>query len=169
MKKKRETAIVKKAKSITLMEQIDSHLNLDIYIIDSGWNSLAHRHLEGELELFKAYIIEHNVHVLSRKQSVAFLKRHHELIGRDPIIAVVDRLARNMNNPDGFGTCLELGMIDDPARIDWLLKMFVRVINSKSEILDIANTFRKHNYKEGIKGTIEIIMESLGGRGHQNH
>ena len=165
----RTAAAEEKTKNAALLREIDSHLNLDIYIIDSGWHSTAHAHLAREFDLFKAYLSEHNLYVLTPQQSVDFLKKHPELIGRDPVIAVVDRLARDMNNLDGFGTRLELGMIEDPARIDWLLRMFVRVINSQAEILDIANTFRKYNYKEGVKGTIEIIMETLGTLGQQHH
>jgi hypothetical protein len=164
MKKKKASA-----KDSASLEQIDSHLNLDIYVIDSGWKTLAHKILVGEMDLFKAYLKEHNLFILSPEQSVAFLKEHPEMIGRDPIIAVVDKLARDLDNPDGFGTRLELGGIHDPKRIHWLIQMFVRVINSKSEILDIANTFRKYNHKAGVKGAVEIVMETFGTFGSGHH
>ena len=141
---------------------IESRLRLDIYIIDSGWDSLAHNYLQSVIDLFKAYLTDHNLYILSPEQSVAFLKEHPRLIGKDPIIAVVDKLARALDNPDGFGTRLELGLIKDPYRIEWLIKMFLRIVNDRKEILDIAYTFRKYNHKEGIRGAIEIIMESLG-------
>ena len=39
--------------------------------------------------------------------------------------------------------------------------MFVRIVNDREEILDIAHTFSKYNHKEGIKGAIDIIMATL--------
>ncbi len=146
------------------IESIDAQSRLDIYIIDSGWDSLAHRVLQHSLDLFTAYLTEHNVYVLTPEQSTAFLKEHPELIGKDPIIAIVDDLARKLNNPHGFGTRLELGLVNDAFRLECLLKMFLQIVNDKMNIFDIAYTFRKHNHKEGIKGAVEIIMESFGNR-----
>ena len=141
--------------------EIESDLRLDIYIIDSGWESLAHTYLASVIDLFKAYLTEHNLYILSPEQSIAFLKEHPHYIGRDPIIAVVDKIARTLNNPEGFGAQLELGLIEDPHRIEELIKMFVRIVNNKDRILEIAHAFRKYNHKEGIKGALDIVMEAL--------
>ena len=143
-------------------ENIEAKSRLDIYIIDSGWDSLAHHVLHRFLDLFKAYLTEHNVYMLSPEQSVAFLKQHPGLIGKDPIIAIVDDLARKLNNPYGFGTRLELGAVNDPLRLEQLLKMFLQVVNDRKSILDIAYTFRELNHKEGVKGALDIVMESFG-------
>jgi len=142
--------------------KIESNLRLDIFIIDSGWKSLAHTYLASVIDLFKAYLTEHNLYILSPEQSIAFLKEHPYYIGRDPIIVVVDKMARTLNNPEGFGTQLELGPIEDPHRIEGLIKMFVSIVNDKEKILEIAQTFRKYYHKEGIEGAIDIIMETLG-------
>lgn len=143
---------------------IESHSRLDIYIIDSGWDSLPHRVLHRSLDLFKAYLTDHNVYVLTPEQSTAFLKQYPDLIGKDPIIAIVDGLARKLSNPSGFGTRLELGLVNDAYRLEYLLKMFLQIVNTKTDILDIAYTFREHNHMEGVKGAIDIIMESFGNR-----
>ena len=145
-------------------QEIDSDLRLDIYIIDSGWESLAHTYLASVIDLFKAYLTEHNLYILSPEQSIAFLKEHPHYIGRDPIIVVVDKIARTLNNPEGFGTQLELGLIKEPYRIEAMIKMFVRIVNDKEMILDIAYTFRKYNHKEGIQGALDIILATLGHR-----
>jgi hypothetical protein len=141
--------------------EIESDLRLDIYVIDSGWESLAHSYLASVIDLFKAYLTEHNLYILSRDQSIAFLMDHPSYIGSDPIIVVVDKIARTLNKHEGFGTQLELGLIKDPHRIESLIKMFVRIVNDKEKILDIAHTFRKYNHKEGINGAIDIIMAIL--------
>ena len=97
--------------------EIESDFRLDIYIIDSGWESPAHTYLDSVIDLFKAYLTEHNLYILSPEQSIAFLKEHPQYIGSDPIIVVIDKIARNLNNHEGFGTQLELGLIKDPHRI----------------------------------------------------
>jgi hypothetical protein len=147
-------------------ESIEAQSRLDIYIIDSGWDSLPHRVLHRSLDLFKTYLTDHNVYILTPEQSAAFLKQHPDLIGKDPIIAIVDGLARKLNNPSGFGTRLELGLVHDAYRLEYLLKMFLQIVNTKTDILDITETFREHNHKEGVRGAIEIIMESFGS--HKN-
>lgn len=144
--------------------EIESDSGLDIYIIDSGWESLAHTYLASVIDLFKAYLTEHNLYILSPEQSIAFLKKHPHSIGRDPIIVAVDKIARTLNNPEGFGTQLELGLIKDPHRIEELIKMFVRIVSNKDKILEIAHAFRKYNHKEGIGGALDIIMATLDHR-----
>ncbi len=161
---KKRSSVKDTAPKEKVFDSVESKSRLDIYIIDSGWDSLAHRVLQRSLDLFRAYLTDHDVYVLTPKQSTAFLKQHPELIGKDPIIAIVDGLARKLQNPDGFGTRLELGLVNDEYRLECLLKMFLQIVNDKTSIFDIAYTFRKYNHKEGIKGAIDIIMESFGNR-----
>jgi hypothetical protein len=59
--------------------EIEPDLRLDIYVIDSGWESLAHSYLASVIDLFKAYLTEHNLYILSRDQSIAFLMDHPQL------------------------------------------------------------------------------------------
>lgn len=139
----------------------ESNLRLDIFIIDSGWDSVAHRVLNNSMDLLKNYLKKHNLYVLSPEQSMQVLMAHSDLIGRDPILMVVDRLAAKLNNPHGFGARLILGHIHDEHRVDWLIKMFVKIVNTHFEALDIAYTFQQYNHKIGVKGAIDIIMESF--------
>ena len=97
---------------------------------------------------------------------------------------VVDRLAQKLNNPHGYGARIMLGNIHDRERVDWLIKMFLRVVNTHAETLDIAYTVQQYNYKEGHPGRrryyrgidrtpleegiatsspVEGIMEPIGG------
>ena len=61
-----------------------------IFIIDSGWNTLARRVLRHNFALIRRLHKEELIYLLSRKKSAEFIRRHRSLIGRDPIIAVHD-------------------------------------------------------------------------------
>ena len=61
-----------------------------IFIIDSGWNTVARRVLRHNFSLIRRLHKEEFVYLLSRKKSAEFIRRHRSLIGRDPIIAVHD-------------------------------------------------------------------------------
>jgi hypothetical protein len=144
------------------IEDLDSLLRLDIYVIDSGWDSVAHRVLCNSLDLIKNYLVNHNLYVLSPDQSTKLLSAHSELIEKDPVLMVVDPLALKLRNPHGYGARLVLGQIYDESRVEWLIRMFLRVVNTHSETLDIAHTFQEYNYREGVKGAVEIVFESFG-------
>lgn len=146
-------------------EELNS-FKLDVYIVDAGWDSLAHRVLNESMELIKSYLRDQNLFILSPEQSVKFLRSHPDLVGRDPIVIIVDRLARKLQNPDGFGARIGLGLIENEYELHNLIKMFLTVINKHESTLDIANTFRKYNHQEGMNGAIDIIMESFSRGGH---
>ncbi len=150
-------------------DALESGLKLDVYIIDSGWDSVAHRVLEGAEDLFETYLSDHNLYKLTRDQSIELLRKHPDIIGKDPVVMVVDKLARVLENPSGYGARLMLGLVHDKQRVEWLIKMFLRVVNTHAETLDIAHTFQEMNYKEGIKGTVEIVMESIGTQFQAGH
>ena len=161
---KKDLPIEKEAHSLmsSSLVSMKDRLRLDVYVIDSGWDSVAHSVLQRSMDLFKTYLTDHNLYLLSHEQSAEYLKAHPELIGQDPILIVVDHLAKKLHNPQGFGTLIALGLIKDRARVEWLIKMFLKIINTHTETLDIAYTFQQYNHKEGVKGTVDIIMESVG-------
>ena len=153
----------RRAKAASPVPHLEQELCLDTYIIDSGWDSVAHRALEGAMGQLVPLLSGQRLFRLSPEQSIAFLKEHAELIGKDPIVVVVDRLARKLENPGGYGVRLCLGMIQDPQRLDWVLRLFARIVNTHAETLDIAYTFSRFSHKLGVQGAVEIIMESIGG------
>src|SRR5271169_5636249 len=61
-----------------------------IFIIDSGWNTVARRVLRHNFALVRRLHKEDPIYLLSRKKSRDFIHRHRSLICRDPIIAVHD-------------------------------------------------------------------------------
>ena len=146
---------------------------LDVYVVDSGWEGLGHRILTKSIGIMKRFLTSHKLFVMSQDQSDAFLKRHPSYIGRDPLLVVVDPGARLRNSKSGFGTVLVLGDYHwvvgrsknpqlSEIQFQTLIKMFLRIINSNEGSTEIADDFRNHNHQVGVKGTLEIVMDSLG-------
>ena len=151
------------------LDALESGLKLDVFIIDAGWDSVAHQVLHREMPLIKTYLTTHNLYVLTPEQSIRLLTSHPQMIGKDPILMVVDKFARALANPHGYGARIHLGTISEEHHVLWLIRMFLQIVNNHSETLDIAYTFQQYNYKEGIKGTVEIVMESFGNRVQGGH
>src|SRR5208283_385929 len=81
-----------------------------IFIVDSGWNSAAHRVLVENFGLLRNLQKDDPIYVLSPEQSITFQRRHGSRIGRDPIIAVHDMDALDRGGTSGFhGFRLSLG------------------------------------------------------------
>ncbi|PTY01921.1 hypothetical protein DB346_10755 [Verrucomicrobia bacterium LW23] len=137
----------------------------DVYVIDSGWNVPAHHVLKAERVLFSQFLKQHRLYVLTKEQSQEFLRENPSLIGKDPIVAIVDKESLVKGNPAGFGARLELGLVKDRDRVVWLLKMILRIVNNRRACLNLTRTIRDATHKEGFKGAVEIIMESIGQHG----
>jgi hypothetical protein len=154
-------------------EKGDPSLRLDVYVIDSGWESLPHRVLSRSIKMMQRYLSAHNLYILSPEQSVEFLKNHPHLMGRDPLLAVVDPQARRQDSKSGFGASVALGRFSwvlgrpenpapDEAKLQAMIKMFLRIVTCHDGTKSIADEFRRFNHKEGTRGTLEIVMDSLG-------
>jgi hypothetical protein len=89
------------------------------------------------------------------------------------LLAVVDPQARRQESPSGFGTSVALGRfswvlgrpdnpVPDEAQLQAMVKMFLRIVTSHDGTQNIADEFRRFNHKEGTRGTLEIVMDSLG-------
>src|SRR3984893_11347722 len=91
-----------------------------IFIVDSGWNSPAHRVLVENFALIRNLQKDDPIYVLSLEQSIAFQRHHASRIGRDPIIAVHDMEALDKGETVGFhGFRLSLGLLRPPSRRSW--------------------------------------------------
>jgi hypothetical protein len=87
-----------------------------IFIVDSGWNSAAHRVLVENFALIRNLQKDDPIYVLSREQSIEFQRHHGSRIGRDPIIAVHDMDALDKGGASGFhGFRLSLGLAHPPT------------------------------------------------------
>jgi hypothetical protein len=91
-----------------------------IFIVDSGWNSAAHRVLVKNFALIRKLQQDDPIYVLSREQSIEFMCRHGSRIGWDPIIAVHDVDAMDRGGTTSFhGFRLSLGLLHTPSRRSW--------------------------------------------------
>ena len=78
---KKDLPIEKEAHSpmSSSMVSMKDRLRLDVYVIDSGWDSVAHGVLERSMDLFKTYLTGHNLYLLSHEQAAEYLKRTQSL------------------------------------------------------------------------------------------
>lgn len=130
----------------------------EVYVIDSGWKNEASECVRESLELFKKYLKDHDVYVLDEDQSEDFLQNHPQLLGKDPIIAILDREAIRRQSRNGVGARLMLGRVHDKNRVQALLKMLLRIVNTRKLALDLPKSIRQEVHREGVSGAIEVIM-----------
>jgi hypothetical protein len=130
-----------------------------IFIVDSGWNSPAHRVLVENFALIRNLQKDDPIYVLSREQSIAFQRHHASRIGRDPIIAVHDMEALDKGGTVGFhGFRLSLGLLRTPQQALLGLQAFVRFLVTHRRSTDLEADIRANLRREGLMGAIEIIM-----------
>jgi hypothetical protein len=100
-----------------------------IFIVDSGWNSPAHRVLVENFALIRQFQKDDPIYVLSREQSIELQRRHGSRIGWDPIIAVHDIEALDKGGSAGFhGFRLSLGLLRTPQQALLGLQAFARFL-----------------------------------------
>jgi hypothetical protein len=130
-----------------------------IFIVDSGWNSAAHRVLVENFALIRNLQKDDPIYVLSREQSIEFQRHHGSRIGRDPIIAVHDMEALDKGGAAGFhGFRLSLGLLRTPQQALMGLQAFVRFLVTHRRSTDLEADIRANLRREGLMGAIEIIM-----------
>src|SRR5262245_26426241 len=142
--------------------QPDRRPRFEVYIIDSGWKTEASEVVRDSLELFTKYLQHHEVYVLTEDQSEQFLQSHPQLLGKDPIIAVLDREAIRRGSHTGIGARLLLGRIHDRNRVQALLKMLLRIVNTRHLAQDLPGSVRREVHREGVSGAVEVIMNTSG-------
>jgi hypothetical protein len=130
-----------------------------IFIVDSGWNSPAHKVLQENFGLIRDLQKEDPIYVLSREQSIEFVRRHQDRIGREPLIAVHDLAAmRESGTSDFHGFRLHLGLMHTPEQALLALQNFVRFVSTHRQSIDLEAEIRRDLRREGLGGAIEIIL-----------
>jgi hypothetical protein len=130
-----------------------------IYIVDSGWDSPAHRVLVENFALIRDLQKDDPIYVLSREQSIEFQRRHGTRIGRDPIIAVHDLAAMHKSGTADFhGFRLSLGLLRTPQQALQGLQSFARFLVTHRQSMDLEADIRADLRREGLAGAIEIIL-----------
>ena len=130
-----------------------------IFIVDSGWNSAAHRVLVENFALLRNLQKDDPIYVLSREQSIELQRRHGSRIVRDPTIAVHDMDALDRGGTSGFhGFRLHLGLLHTPQQALLGLQAFARFLVTYRHSTDLEADIRANLRREGLMGAMEIIM-----------
>jgi hypothetical protein len=130
-----------------------------IFVINTGWHSAASRVLNENIATLQELTREEPIYVLDQKTSLALLRRHTRLIGRDPIITVLDSTVLqtgDLKQPHGFR--LHLGLLHREDQVLGALQQFARFINTQRGCKDIDDEVRRRFRREGMAGAFEIIM-----------
>jgi hypothetical protein len=136
-----------------------------IFVIDTGWNSVARKALQENVDLIRAFNDEEEVYFLDRDKSIALLRQHCRLIGHDPIITVHDLRAlhrRRVHHVHGFR--LHLGLLRQEDQALRALQMFARFLRMNRSATDLEKVVRENLHKQGLAGAIEIV----GGVGYKH-
>ena len=101
-----------------------------IFVIDSGWHTVALKAMRENLPLFHALTGDDPIYVLDQAMSVALLRRHQELIGQDPIICVHDiRKFEQTGGTDGVhGIRMHLGHLHTEQAVAGAMQMLVQFL-----------------------------------------
>jgi hypothetical protein len=130
-----------------------------IFIIDSGWNSPAHKVLRENFGLIRDLQKDDPIYVLSREQSIEFIRHHQDRIGREPLIAVHDLAAMSASGTSDFhGFRLHLGLMRTPQQALLALQNFTRFLSTHRQSTDLEAEIRTDLRREGLAGAIEIIL-----------
>jgi hypothetical protein len=130
-----------------------------IFVVDSGWNSAAHRVLQENFGLIRDLQKDDPIYVLSREQSIEFIRHHQERIGREPLIAVHDLAAMSESGTSDFhGFRLHLGLLRTPQQALLALQNFTRFLSTHRQSTDLEAEIRTDLRREGLAGAIEIIL-----------
>ena len=133
-----------------------------IFIIDSGWNSVARRALRHNFALIRRLHRDDPIYLLSRKKSTEFIRRHRSLIGRDPIIAVHDSAAMGWRGTAGFhGFHLHLGIQRTPRQALLALQTFARFLATHRLSANLEADIRTELRREGVQGAVEILLHKV--------
>ena len=131
-----------------------------IFIIDAGWDSPAHRVLRRNFGLLRDLQRGERIYVLSREKSIEFIRGHRaDLVGKDPIIAVHDLEALGSTGTAAFhGFRLHLGLLRTEEQALLALQAFSRFLNANRQAGDLEALIRAQLRREGLFGAIEIIL-----------
>jgi hypothetical protein len=131
-----------------------------IFIIDTGWDSPAHKVLQENFGLIRELQREDPIYVLGREKSIEYLRHHQERIGHDPIIAVHDLAAiGDTGTTDFHGFRLRLGLLRTHQQALLALQNFARFLRMHRQSTDLEAEIRRGLRREGLAGAIEIILQ----------
>jgi hypothetical protein len=131
---------------------------LRIFIIDTGWNSIAGKVLRDNLSLFNDLTRDDPTYVVDRETSVKIVRRHQALIGRDPIISVHNLNALQRRGGAVHGFRAHLGLLRDEESILSALQLFAAFLSKFRNSEDFEAGVRRALRLEGLAGAVDIVM-----------
>ena len=130
-----------------------------IFIVDTGWDSPAHKVLQENFTLIRELQREDPIYVLGKEKSIEYMRHHQERIGHDPIIAVHDLAAMDDTGTTDFhGFRLRLGLLRTHQQALLGLQNFARFLRMHRQSTDLEAEIRRNLRREGLAGAIEIVM-----------
>jgi hypothetical protein len=138
-----------------------------VFVIDTGWNAPAHRVLRRQIPLFDTLIGNTPTYWLDRKTSVALLRKHQELIGRDPILVVHDLRAvkRSHSGLGVHGLRLHLGLLRSEHALARALQMVIHFLARHEASGNFEAEVHTRLQLEGLTGAVAIMA---GGTPHND-
>ena len=139
-----------------------------IFIVDGGWNSHAHRVLHENFRMLRDLAKNDPIYVLSREKSIELSLKYPSFLGKGPAIVVHDLAAVCEGRATGFrGFKLHLGLMHRAEQALLALELFTRFLATHRRSVDLEAEIRGDLRREGIIGAIEIILHheprELGG------
>lgn len=133
------------------------------FIIDTGWKSSSAKVIRDNFAMIRQHQEEGDaLYVLSKEQSLCLVKKHPDMIGKDPIIMVHDLRAHDYHAHEGgdddyHGFRLNLGIITDGEIALDALQRFLRFVSLHRRSCDIERDIQDKLHRDGMKGLIEIL------------
>lgn len=131
------------------------------FLIDSGWNTTCTRIVRENLDMITRFQNNDPLYILTREQSIALLKRHPHMIGKDPILLARDLHAgKGQCSNDYHGFHLNMGMVWEPNRAADGLRQFLNFLSTHRHSSNIENDIRQKLHRDGLQGAIEVLRQT---------
>ena len=129
-----------------------------IFVIDTGWTSPASRALHANMPVLMGMTRWDPIYVLDRETSIAVMRDHRDLVGKDPIISVHDLWAmKHHGHTREHGFRMHLGLLTDEDKALAALKMFAHFMARFRLSRDLEKHVHRQLRMSGLSGAIEIV------------
>lgn len=131
--------------------------SLDVFLIDSGWNTPVCAAVHENIPTLAAYLKQQRFFVLNQDQSLTYIRRHPAMVGADPILMVVDRHAAAQKGARvGFRLCLGHVKRADVAvsMLKWAMQLTMT-----ASIVEMTKMVEQSGHRKTLQGVIELVGE----------
>lgn len=131
--------------------------SLDVFLIDSGWNTPVCAAVHENIPTMAAYLKQQRFFVLNQEQSLTYIRKHPAMVGADPILMVVDRHAAAQKGARvGFRLCLGHVKRADVAvsMLKWAMQLTMT-----ASIVEMTKMVEQSGHRKTLQGVIELVGE----------